>query len=137
MSNKPVQMRTLAREVVYKYLFSRTFNGEDPALYRSLCADLKLDEDGKKFADTLLKCIIKNNDEILSIIEGIVEGYKMERIYTADKCSLIMGIAELKYLDTPKAVVIDQVVSLSGIYSTDKSVDFVNAILAKFAKENL
>ena len=136
MSNKPVQMRTLAREVVYKYLFSRAFNGEDPSLYRSLSAESKLDEEGKKFADSLLKCIIKNNEEILSIIEGIVEGYKMERIYTADKCSLIMGIAELTYFDTPTAVVIDQVVSLSGIYSTDKSVDFVNAILAKYAKDN-
>ena len=130
------QKRTLAREIVYKYLFARFFNGEDPHLYRVLADEAKLDGEGKKFADNLLKCILEHHDELLSEIENLVVGYKLDRIYSADKCSLMLGIAELKYFDTPKAVVIDQVVSLSGVYSTDKSVDFVNGVLAKYVKEN-
>ena len=137
MNTKPVQKRTTAREVVYKYIFARFFNGEDPSLYRNLIEESKLEQDGKKFADSLLKTILAHYDELLSEIENLVEGYKLDRIYSADKCSLLMGIAELKYLDTPKAVVIDQVVSLAGIYSTDKSVDFVNGVLGKYVRENL
>jgi N utilization substance protein B len=128
-------MRSTAREVVYKYLFSRNFNGEDPKLYRALCEDSTLNSDDKSFADALLKTILNNYDSLLKTVEDIVEGYKLDRIFTTDKCSLIMGIAELKFFDTPKAVVIDEVVSLAGIYSTDKSVDFVNGVLAKFVKD--
>ena len=46
-----------------------------------------------------------------------------------------MAIAELKYMDTPVAVVIDEAVVLAGTYSTDKSVDFVNGVLAKYAAD--
>lgn len=135
-NNNNGQNRTIAREVVYKYIFSRFFNGEDPTLYRGLIEEAKLEGETKQFADSLLKCILTHYDEVLSEIENIVEGYKLERIYPTDKCSLLMGITELKYFDTPKAVVIDQVVSLAGVYSTDKSVDFVNGVLAKYLKEN-
>ena len=130
------QNRTVAREVVYKYIFARFFNGEDPTLYRVLADEAKLEGESKKFADALLKCILTHHDEVLAEIENIVEGYKLERIYSTDKCSLLMGITELKYFDTPQAVVIDQVVSLAGVFSTDKSVDFVNGVLAKYVKEN-
>ena len=130
-------MRSTAREVVYKYLFSRNFNGEDPNLYRALLEDSSIKNEDKTFADALLKSILNNYDELLNEVEKVVEGYKLDRIYTTDKCSLIMGIAELKYFDTPKAVVIDEVVSLAGVYSTDKSVDFVNGVLAKYVKDLL
>ena len=137
MITKPGQKRATAREVVYKYIFARFFNGEDPSLYSNLIEESNLEPDGNNFADSLLKCIRTHYDELLSEIENLVEGYKLNRIYSADKCSLLMGIAELKYFDTPKAVVIDQVVSLAGIYSTDKSVDFVNGVLGKYVRENI
>ena len=128
-------MRSAAREVVFKYIFSRNFNGEDPALYRSLCEEFKLKGDSKIFADKLLKTVISHNDEILKEIESLVVGYKLDRIYNADRCLLVMAIAELKYMDTPVAVVIDEAVVLAGTYSTDQSVDFVNGVLAKYAAD--
>ena len=123
-------MRSASREVVFKYIFSRNFNGEDPALYRSLCEEFKLKGDSKIFADKLLKTVISHNDEILKEIESLVVGYKLDRIYNADRCLLVMAI-----VDTPVAVVIDEAVVLAGTYSTDKSVDFVNGVLAKYAAD--
>jgi len=134
--NKPGQKRSLARETVYKYLFARNFNGEDAVLYRALSEEAGLSGESKSFSDSLLKTILSHFDEILNTVENIVEGYKLDRIYTADKCALIMAIAELNYFDTPKPVVIDEVVSLASTYSTEKSSDFVNGVLAKYIKEN-
>ena len=134
--SKPGQKSSLARETVYKYLFARNFNGEDPKLYRVLSEEAGLNGESKAFADSLLKSVISHYDTLLQKVESIVDGYKLERIYTTDKCALVLAIAELTYFDTPKPVVIDEMVSLSSIYSTEKSSDFVNGVLAKYIKEN-
>ena len=45
-------------------------------------------------------------------------------------------MAELEnFTETPVAVAIDEAVKLSVKYSTEKSPDFVNGVLAAFAKE--
>ena len=45
-------------------------------------------------------------------------------------------MAELKnYPDTDTPIIIDEAVKLSSKYSTEKSTDFVNGILARYAKE--
>ncbi len=128
-------MRSTAREVVFKYIFSRNFNGEDPSLYRALCEEYKLKGESRIFCDKLLKAVISQHDETLKEISNLVVGYKLDRIYNADRCLLEMAIVELKNFDTPVPVVIDEAVVLAGTYSTDKSVDFVNGVLAKYAAD--
>ena len=48
-------MRSLARESVFKYIFSQLFNPNDEGLFTVLCKDLN-DED-KDFASKLLMAI--------------------------------------------------------------------------------
>ena len=73
--------------------------------------------------------------EIISEIEKFSIGYKIDRIFSTDKCALLIGIAELNYFkDIPQIVVIDEAVKLARKYSTEKSVNFVNGILAKYIK---
>lgn len=125
--------RSAAREIVYKYLFSYSFKREDDALlYRTLIEESKIGSETKAFCDALLKAALKNYDATLKKIEGLVEGYKTERIYSTDRMALLMAITELDEFDTPRAVVIDEAVNLSAKYSTEKSVDFVNGVLAKY-----
>jgi hypothetical protein len=45
-------MRSLARESVFKYLFSQLFNPNDEGLFTVLCKELN--EDDKAFAKNLL-----------------------------------------------------------------------------------
>ena len=129
-------MRSLARETVYKYLFSQLFNPGDEELFSVLCKNDKLSEDGVAFATKLLTEIQNNYETILSEIEQFSIGYKIDRIFSTDKCALIIGIAELNYFkETPQIVVIDEAVKLARKYSTEKSVNFVNGILAKYIKK--
>ena len=72
----------------------------------------------------------------LDKISQLSVGYKLNRIFATDKCALLIGMAELDgYPQTPVAVVIDESVKLAARYSTEKSTDFVNGILAEYARE--
>ncbi|MBR5192166.1 MAG: transcription antitermination factor NusB [Clostridia bacterium] len=129
-------MRSLARETVYKYLFSQLFNPGDEELFSVLCKNDKLNAEATAFANDLLNVIQTNYQTILQEIEKFSIGYNIDRIFSTDKCALIIGIAELNYFkETPQIVVIDEAVKLARKYSTEKSVNFVNGILAKYIKK--
>ena len=127
-------MRSEVRECVFKYIFARLFNPSDEGLFAVLCKDL--DNDDKTFATELLTAINKNEDIYTNKIEQLSISFKLNRVYRADKCTLLIGMAELdNFPNTPVAVVIDEAVNLAGKYSTENSTNFVNGILAQFAKE--
>ena len=127
-------MRSLARECVFKYLFSRLFNPSDEGLFTVLCKELN--QNDKTFAEQLLKGAIDGEEKFLNSISNLSIGFKLNRLYNADKCALILGMAELdNFPTTPTPVVIDEAVNLVAKYSTENSTDFVNGILAEYAKE--
>ncbi len=126
-------MRSLARETVYKYIFSRLFNPSDEGLFNALC--LELCKEDKDFAVTLLKAIDDGEQKYLAAMEELAVGYKLNRIFNSDKCALLLGMAELDaFPQTDVPIVIDEAVKLSAKYSTEKSTDFVNGILAAYVR---
>jgi len=125
-------MRSLARESVYKFIFSRLFNQNDEGLFDVLIKDLSNDD--KDFATKLLNCIMNKYEEYIEDIQKLAVNYKFDRILNPDKCAILIGMAELDNFDTPVPVAIDEAVKLSAIYSTEKSTDFVNGVLAEFNK---
>ena len=126
-------MRSQAREAVFKYIFSQLFNPDDEGLFTVLCKELN--DDDKAFANQFFDAVNKNMDETLNEIENLVIGYKLNRIYNADKCALIVGISEFKaFKETPAPVIINETVNLVAKYSTENSTNFVNGILAEFVR---
>ncbi len=127
-------MRSLARENVFKYLFSRLFNPDDEGLFDVLIKDLNSED--KQFAQDLLNAVLADEQKYLAEIDRLAIGYKVNRLHIADKCALMLGMAELdKFPSVPVPVVIDEAVTIAGKYSTENSTDFVNGILAEYAKE--
>ena len=126
-------MRSLAREVVFKFIFSKLFNPDDEGLFKVLAKDLS--QPDKDFAQKLLDTINENESVYLSSIESLSIGYKLNRVINADKCALLIGIAELNaFPETPVPVVIDEAVKLSAKFSTENSTDFVNGLLAEYSR---
>ena len=130
-------MRSDAREAVFKIVFSSLFNqdcGEE--FVKSIYKECKLSEQDVLFAEKLLNTVTDNIQDILAEISVLSEKYKLDRIYTADKCALIIGICELKYFDdVPHIVAIDQAMMLARKYSADTSLNFVNGVLAEYKKK--
>ena len=127
-------MRSLARECVFKYIFSRLFNPGDEGLFDVLCKDLN--DDDKSFASQLL-CAVDNNEEAyMKKINELGSVSSACKLHRADLCALLLGMAELdNFPNTPVPVVIDEAVNIVAKYSTESSTDFVNGVLAEYAKE--
>lgn len=126
-------MRSVAREIVFEYLFSRLFNQKDEGLFAVLSKNLNTDD--KVFAENLLNFILNSEEKYAEEITNLSKNFKYDRIFAADKCAINIGMAELdNFRETPKAVVIDEAVKLAAKFSTEKSTDFVNGILAEYAK---
>lgn len=127
-------MRSLSREAVFKFIFSQLFNPNDEGLFSVLCKELN--DSDKQFATQLLSCVESNKEQYFSDIERLAVGYKFNRLYNADKCALLIGMAELdNFKSTPVPVVVDETVKLAAKYSTENSTDFVNGILATYLKD--
>jgi len=127
-------MRTYARECVFKYLFARLFNPSDEGLFALLCKELNNDDND--FATKLLSAVDNGYDNYLQKIEELSIGFKLDRLHRADKCAILLGMAELdNFRETPIAVVINEIVNIVAKYSTESSTSFVNGILAEFTKE--
>ncbi len=127
-------MRSLARESVYKYLFSRLFNPDDEGLFDVLIKELSNED--KIFATQLKNSVIDNEARLLDTLAELSIGYKLDRIHASDKIAILIGMAEFDgFKQTPKIVIIDEAVKLASKYSTDNSPDFVNGILASYTKE--
>ena len=129
-------MRKDAREAVYKLLFSNQFNDkfdDDFKLY--IYSECKLTYDDVNFANELLDNFIIHEEEINKTISELSKGYKLERIYSTDKCALQIAICEINYLkNIPIIVSISEAMELVRKYSTSESPNFVNGILAEFKK---
>ena len=128
-------MRSLAREVVFKYLFSRLFNQNDEGLFDVLIVSEGLKKEDAAFADALLKAVDLKYDFYLTEIERLSVGFKLSRVFNADKCAILIGMAELDaFNETPVPVAINEAVNLAAKYSTEKSADFVNGLLAAYSR---
>ena len=126
-------MRSQAREMLFQYLFSKLFNQGDEGLFDVLAKDLSNDD--KVFAKNLLNAVIDNETVFGNTLKKLSENFRFERIFAADRCAIYIGMAELSVLkDAPYAVAIDEAVKLAVKFSTEKSSDYVNGILAEYAK---
>ena len=127
-------MRKDAREAVYKIVYAYNFTGEfDDDFKNQLFVESNLSDDDKVFATRLLDTIKIHYDEITGVISDLAVNYMLERVYSTDKCALIIGLTEMKYFDdVPNIVAIDEALSLCKKYSTEKSLGFVNGIFARY-----
>lgn len=126
-------MRGYAREVafckIYTYIMSESFEPEFSQFDGS-----KLTEEDIAFATKIVEGVIEHKEEIDGIIAELSKSFKLSRIYRLDLAILELAIFEMKYMDTPHPVVINECVTIIKDYSTEKSVNFVNGILAQFER---
>ena len=130
-------MRKNAREAVYKLLFSLQFNDKFDDNYKLfIYNEEKLTDEDIVFANELLDGYFNNEKEINEVISKLSNGYKLERLYSTDKCALQLAITEMTCLSgIPHIVTISEAMELIRKYSTKDSPNFVNGILAEYKKQ--
>jgi len=93
------------------------------------------DVDSLNFISKILKSFADNYNEINEIISQNLKGYTINRLYKVDLALITLAVIELKFIkETPKEIVINEVVELAKKFSTEKSPKFINGVLADIVK---
>lgn len=129
-------MRSYAREVAFCKIYTYLITNESTVDFDQFDAD-KLTEEDKEFATKLVEGVIENKQSLDQIIAQYSQSFKLSRIYRLDLAALEIALFEMINMDTPHPVVINETVSLSKKYSTEKSVSFVNGILGAYERSLL
>lgn len=126
-------MRSYAREVAFCKIYTYVMCGEAEPDF-SQFDQAKLDEEDVQFASDLLAGVVSQREELDKIVGDLSRSFKLSRIYRPDLAALLMALYEMRSMDTPHPVVINEAVSIVKKYSTEKSVGFVNGILAAYER---
>jgi N utilization substance protein B len=125
-------MRTVARETLFKILFSSQFSDEvDTTLKNALYKSEGLDEKDKEYCENILTLISTHKDEFYKLLDKNSFSFPEKRIYPADKSILLIAMAEILFVDDiPDKVSVNEAANIASKYSSEKSASFITGILS-------
>lgn len=123
--------RKIARESAFRTVYSKLFDASFDGFEASNDINNKCDIN---FYNDLCSNFSLHYDEITNQIKAQLKGVVFERVYKVDLALIYLALTELDYFDTPKKVVINEIIELAKNYSTEKSASFINGFLADFVK---
>ncbi len=130
-------MRTLARETLFKYIFSTQFTSDNHGLKSALYKADGLSKDDIAYCDNVLNAISEHKDEICAAIDKNSTGFPHGNIYPADRAILYIAVAEIKYInDIHYKVSLNEAANIATKYSSEKSANFVSGVLSGVIKNN-
>lgn len=88
-----------------------------------------------EFVKDLVYGVITSEEEIDTIANTYLKDWKINRLDKTGAAILRMAIYELKYIETPPIVVINEAIELAKKYTDEDLVKMINAVLDKFMKE--
>lgn len=90
-----------------------------------------------EYIKSVLDGVSDNREGIDKIIEENLQNWKLNRISKVNLTILRLGVYEIAYnSDVPNRVALNEALELAKIYSDEKSVSFINAVLDKVLKSN-
>ena len=93
------------------------------------------DEDIYEFVKDMVYGIVTNFDELTNIANNYLKDWTIDRLDLTGGAILRMAIYEIKYMDTPNIVVINEALELAKKYSDDAVRKMINACLDRIINE--
>ena len=81
------------------------------------------------FVNSLVNGVIEKKDELTSLVNKYMSDWTLDRLNKVDQALFLLSSYELKYLDTPSIVSINEWVEISKKYSDEKVTKMLNGIL--------
>lgn len=88
------------------------------------------------FVSLVVNGVTQHLDEIDKLCNTYLTNWKINRLDKTGANILRMAFYELKYMDTPSIVVINEAVELAKTYTDKELADMINACLDKYVKES-
>ena len=126
--------REFAMKLLYEYsitgeLENPVKSGQDVDIY-----ELDMDEADLDYIDRMVELFALKREELDSIISLNSHSWRIERISKVDLAILRLALLEIRELDIPPKVAINEAVELAKKYSADKSHKYVNGLLGGYLK---
>ena len=86
------------------------------------------------FVNDIVYGVITYKDELDNLANSLMNDWTIDRIDKSGAAILRMSLYELKYMDTPEIVVINEAIELSKKYSDESVRKIINAVLDKYIK---
>lgn len=122
-------MRREAREGAFKLIFETLFKDAEEETLIEVTSPLKKEAD-KAFCKEIFDKYLSHKEELDEVIKKNLTNFDFDRVYRIDLALVYLALAEIKYLDTPKPVAIDEVLEIAKKYSTFNSSKFINGLLS-------
>lgn len=123
--------RTEAREKIMVILYQIDIYEKDHIEYDLESVFKENLEIDNSFVREVVNGVLKNTKTLDKEINEYLENWDLNRLGKTDKAILRLSVYEMKYMDTPKVVVINEAVELAKKYSDEKVVKVINAVLDK------
>ena len=119
------EVREIALRIIYK------INIFDAAkLYYDVDDLIKEEyEVENEFVNSLVNGVIEKKDELTSLVNKYMSDWTLDRLNKVDQALFLLSSYELKYLDTPSIVSINEWVEISKKYSDEKITKMLNGVL--------
>ena len=88
-----------------------------------------------EFVKDIVFGVMERIDEIDKLANSYLNNWDIKRLDKTGAAILRMGIYEMKYMDTPPVVVINEAIELAKIYTDSDVVKMINAVLDKLLNE--
>ena len=127
-------MRTQSRELAFQLIFERLFVKNNYTFDEEFFSSIKKIED-KEFSKQLVSLFEQNREELTNLISSHLIGYEIDRVHKIDLALMYLALTEIKFLNTPLQVSINEILLLSKKYSTERSGKFINGVLSSILKD--
>jgi len=88
-----------------------------------------------EFAKSFVTGVLNNKEELDTLGNNYLENWTVQRLDRLGRIIYEMGLYELKNMDTPKNVTINESVELAKNYASPELSKMINASLDKYKKE--
>ncbi len=127
--------RIVARECLTKLVFSFLFTSKiDEFELENLNLEKQITKDDLNYIKSSISSISEHSEEIKNIIKSNLQDFSYTQIFKMDLAILFVAIYEIKFLNTPYQIAINEALNLAKKYSTDKSAGFINGVLSSIVK---
>ena len=119
------EVREIALRIIYKINIF-----DDANVYYDVDDLIKEEEKIENdFVNSLVNGVIEKKDELTSLVNKYMSDWTLSRLNKVDQALFLLSSYELKYLDTPSIVSINEWVEISKKYSDDKVTKMLNGVL--------
>ncbi len=135
-TDSPNKARARARKRALQALYQWEITGHDPDdIIAQFCEEQDMSRVDVAYFEELVRGVLTDSEALDALI-GQHADRTLERIDLMEKSVLRLGARELtNHLEIPFRVVIDEAVGLAGLFGTEQSPSYVNAVLDRLAQE--